>query len=242
MGSHSCTIVTAMVTNLIILTILGSSLALPQVDVLPRIPVFNISLTQGCLQCGSPCLSAVQEAVPVCVAAGLLDAGPSLFSCVRDVIGASSACRDCLASLVCCVTDSCSYCTCDCHNLLQFSAPPSSPTRLEHPWLFDPKCHFAYRGAPPCRGCDGRRVYQSVGCKVGLYLHYHDHLLDGRWVVTTTIDSHGADGLVRNLGDGLDDEECPEKETWGWQFRSRKTPGWLTDMEVQLKWYNPASV
>jgi len=60
--------------------------------------------------------------------------------------------------------------------------------------------------------------------------------------VTTTIDSHGADGLVRNLGDGLDDEECPEKETWGWQFRSRKTPGWLTDMEVQLKWYNPASV
>jgi len=231
-----------MITNLIILTILGSSLALPQVDVLPRIPVFNISLTQGCLQCGSPCLSAVQEAVPGCVAAGLLDAGPSLFSCVRDVIGASSACRDCLASLVCCVTDSCSYCTCDCHNLLQFSAPPSSPTRLEHPWLFDPKCHFAYRGTPPCRGCDGRRVYQSVGCKVGLYLHYHDHLLDGRWVVTTTIDSHGADGLVRNLGDGLDDEECPEKETWGWQFRSRKTPGWLTDMEVQLKWYNPASV
>ena len=97
-----------------------------------------------------------------------------------------------------------------------------------------------------------------MGCKVGLYLHYHDLLIDGRWVVTTNIDSHGADGLVRNLGDGLDDEECPEKETWGWQFRSRKTPGkkmrsedskvlslfsgWLTDMEVTLTWYNTANV
>ena len=89
------------------------------------VPVFNISLTRGCLHCGSSCLHAVQAAVPVCVAAGLLDVGPcniltlclstcsnafflpAMVQCVRNVIGAASSCRECLSSLICCVTDSC---------------------------------------------------------------------------------------------------------------------------------------
>ena len=36
-----------------------------------------------------------------------------------------------------------SFCECDCHNLLRFTAPLSSPTREEHPWLFSdqvPRC------------------------------------------------------------------------------------------------------
>ena len=31
--------------------------------------------------------------------------------------------------------------------------------------------------------------------------------------------------MVRNRGDGFDDEECPEKETFGWELRSKKAPG-----------------
>ena len=30
---------------------------------------------------------------------------------------------------------------------------------------------------------------------------------------------------VRNLGDGFDDEECPERESWGWEMRSTRAPG-----------------
>merc|ERR1712106_1016688 len=117
----SCIRVTTMASSLVVFAIMASSSsALPQslqpddftpslIPLIPLIHVFNISLTRGCLQCGSSCLSTVQRAVPGCVAAGLLDAGPSLFKCVKDVIGAASSCRECLASLVCCVTDSCKY-------------------------------------------------------------------------------------------------------------------------------------
>ena len=58
-----------------------------------------------------------------------------------------------------------------------------------------------------------------------VHLHYHDYLLDGRWVVTADLDSDDTAAVVRNLGDGWDDEECPEKETYVWQLRSRRAPG-----------------
>ena len=57
-----------------------------------------------------------------------------------------------------------------------------------------------------------------------LFLHYHDYILDGRWVLTEDIDSNDKTALVRNRGDGWDDEECPEKETFGWELRSSKAP------------------
>eukprot|EP00092_Neocalanus_flemingeri_P061271 GFUD01073626.1.p1 GENE.GFUD01073626.1~~GFUD01073626.1.p1 ORF type:complete len:238 (+),score=53.26 GFUD01073626.1:99-812(+) len=200
-------------------------------------PTFNISLEGGCLKCGSPCLSAVRGALPGCVAPGLaaggalaggdvdLNISEDVFQCVKGIVGAASVCRDCLDSLVCCVTDSCNFCACDCHNLLKFSAPLSSPTRDEHPWLFNPQCHFAYIGTPACKDCDGKRVYESINCDKSLFLHYHDYILDGRWVVTESIDSNDETAVVRNRGDGFDDEECPEKETFGWELRSKKAPG-----------------
>ena len=58
-----------------------------------------------------------------------------------------------------------------------------------------------------------------------LFLHYHDYILDGRWVVTENVDSNDENAVVRNRGDGFDDEECPEKETFGWELRSKKAPG-----------------
>ena len=58
-----------------------------------------------------------------------------------------------------------------------------------------------------------------------MYLHYHDYIIDGRWVVTENIDSNDETAVVRNRGDGFDDEECPEKETFGWELRSKKAPG-----------------
>ena len=60
---------------------------------------------------------------------------------------------------------------------------------------------------------------------IRVYLHYHDYLLDGRWVVTEDINSDDKTAVVRNLGDGWDDEECPEKESYVWQLRSKKSPG-----------------
>jgi len=44
---------------------------------------------------------------------------------------------------------------------------------------------------------------------------------------------------VRNLGDGFDDEECPERESWRWEMRSTRAPGtgWREDGEVLLKHY-----
>ena len=30
---------------------------------------------------------------------------------------------------------------------------------------------------------------------------------------------------MRNLGDGFDDEECPERESWRWEMRSTRAPG-----------------
>ena len=63
---------------------------------------------------------------------------------------------------------------------------------------------------------------------IRVYLHYHDYLLDGRWVVTEDINSDDKTAVVRNLGDGWDDEECPEKESYVWQLRSKKSPGVVT--------------
>ena len=60
---------------------------------------------------------------------------------------------------------------------------------------------------------------------IRVYLHYHDYILDGRWVVTENIDSDDKSAVVRNKGDGWDDEECPEKETYHWELRSRRG-GW----------------
>jgi len=51
--------------------------------------------------------------------------------------------------------------------------------------------------------------------------------------------------LVRNLGDGWDDEECPEKETYVWQLRSKKAPdaGWIGDNQLRLeKFIKPEDV
>ena len=58
---------------------------------------------------------------------------------------------------------------------------------------------------------------------VRVYLHYHDYIIDGRWVVTENVDSDDKSAVVRNKGDGWDDEECPEKETYNWELRSKKT-------------------
>ena len=60
-----------------------------------------------------------------------------------------------------------------------------------------------------------------------LFLHYHDYIIDGRWVLTQDIDSNDETAVVRNRGDGLDDEECPEKETFGWELRSKRAPGMI---------------
>ena len=67
-----------------------------------------------------------------------------------------------------------------------------------------------------------------------VYLHYHDYILDGRWVVTENIDSDDKSAVVRNLGDGLDDEECPEKESYVWQLRSKKAPGEFKTIEQKI--------
>ena len=85
------------------------------------------------------------------------------------------------------------------------------------------------------RGCTSRWSVRSSECSAGcggcdlplprVHLHYHDYLLDGRWVVTADLDSDDTAAVVRNLGDGWDDEECPEKETYVWQLRSRRAPG-----------------
>jgi len=80
------------------------------------------------------------------------------------------------------------------------------------------------------------------GCDLPLprvHLHYHDYLLDGRWVVTADLDSDDTAAVVRNLGDGWDDEECPEKETYVWQLRSRRAPdaGWIGDSQLRLEQY-----
>merc|ERR1711915_755749 len=215
------------------------------------IPFFNVSLDGGCLKCGSECLSAVTGALPACLDQGLniggtmiggmvdLSITADVFRCVRGLLDALSSCRDCIESLVCCVTDSCDFCECNCHNLLRFSAPLGSPTREEHPWLFTPQCHFAYIGTPDCCDCDGKRVYEAIDCNRTLFLHYHDYILDGRWVLTEDMDSNDKTSVVRNRGDGLDDEECPEKETFEWELRSSKAPrvGWFKDPELVLEKY-----
>jgi len=56
-------------------------------------------------------------------------------------------------------------------------------------------------------------------------------------VLTQNIDSDDKTAVVRNLGDGWDDEECPEKETYVWQLRSKKNPdaGWIGDSQLRLE-------
>jgi len=211
---------------------------------------FNISTDGGCLKCGNTCLNSVTDALPSCLAPILMAVGAAagvpipdlgitgdVVSCVKRLVGSTTQCKECVESLVCCVTDSCNFCECDCHNLLQFTAPLSSPTREEHSWLFAPQCHFVYIGTPACQDCDGKRVYKSVDCENQVYLHYHDYLLDGRWVVTEDINSDDKTAVVRNLGDGWDDEECPEKESYVWQLRSKKSPdaGWIGDSQLRLE-------
>ena len=44
-------------------------------------------------------------------------------------------------------------------------------------------------------------------------------------MVTENINSNDDTAVVRNRGDGFDDEECPEKETFEWELRSQKSPG-----------------
>merc|ERR1719266_1748176 len=109
--------------------------------------------------------------------------------------------------------------------------PPNIETELKA------ECHFAYMGTPACKDCDGKRVYKSIDCQQSMYLHYHDYLLDGRWVLTPGLDDDDRTALVRNLGDGFDDEECPDRESWRWEMRSTRAPGtgWREDGEILLK-------
>jgi len=193
-------------------------------------------LSDSCLQCGPECLSAVQSAVPVCIAAGF-DYTTAMVGCVKDLVSVLNNCRACIQSLVCCVTDSCSICECDCHNLVQFRAPVFSTVFQQQPWLFSDQCHFAFIGTPPCKDCDGKHVYQSVNCTQSMFLHYHDYIIDGRWVVTETMDMNDERAVVRNKGDGLDDEECPEKETYKWESRSTRAAGsgWFREEDLTLQ-------
>ena len=82
--------------------------------------MFDVSSEGGCLKCGEDCLPAVQESLPNCLAPALAAAGAfvgvpvpdlgitgSVMDCLRELFGASSSCRGCVESLVCCVTDSC---------------------------------------------------------------------------------------------------------------------------------------
>jgi len=196
----------------------------------------TVGITESCLDCGTECLSAVQSAVPVCIAAGF-EYTQALFGCVQSLLAVLQGCQRCLKSLVCCVTDSCDICECDCHHLLQFKAPPFSQTFDDHSWLFSEQCHFAFIGNPDCADCEGKNVYQSVNCSNSVYLHYHDYLIDGRWVVTEGLDDNDVNAVLRNRGDGLDDEECPEKEDFKWETRSKKSPaaGWFKDSTIQLQ-------
>merc|ERR1712209_350764 len=99
--------------------------------------------------------AAVGVPIPDFVADFGLNGG--VVTCIKDLFSSSSDCKGCVESLVCCVTDSCNFCECDCHNLLRFSAPLSSTARGEHPWLFADQCHFVYIGTPACEDCDGKR-------------------------------------------------------------------------------------
>lgn len=44
-------------------------------------------------------------------------------------------------------------------------------------------------------------------------------------MLTADADSDDTAAVVRNKGDGFDDEECPELEGRGWELRTRTTPG-----------------
>merc|ERR1712200_99367 len=118
---------------------------------------------EGCLRCGQPCLQAAENTLLPCITAAVGEATMSVFACVKESLQTATACKKCLASLACRVTDSCSFCECSCANLLRFTAPISSPTRIEQHWLFQPQlsspslhvlslqCHFAYMGTPACK-------------------------------------------------------------------------------------------
>jgi len=158
----------------------------------------------------------------------------AMIGCVQKVISLFNQCQTCLKSLVCCVTDSCNICNCECNHLIKFDAPISSPALQQHSWLFNGQCHFAFIGTPACQDCDGKHAYKSVNCSKEVYLHYHDYIIDGRWVITEDIDSNDNVAVLRNRGDGLDDEECPEKESFNWEYRSPQGPELKSLMDWNL--------
>jgi hypothetical protein len=72
-----------------------------------------------------------------------------------------------------------------------------------------------------CRNCDGKRAYKSQGCDKSMWLHYHDYWVGrggGGWYLSANENDGEKASLMRNKGDGMDDEECPELETTPWQF------------------------
>ena len=54
---------------------------------------------------------------------------------------------------------------------------------------------------------------ELLWCASAYYIFHH---------IFTNVHLHNE---VRNLGDGFDDEECPERESWGWEMRSTRAPG-----------------
>ena len=83
---------------------------------------FNISTDGGCLKCGNTCLNSVTDALPSCLAPILMAVGAAagvpipdlgitgdVVSCVKRLVGSTTQCKECVESLVCCVTDSCKY-------------------------------------------------------------------------------------------------------------------------------------
>merc|ERR1712013_563347 len=63
-------------------------------------------------RCGQPCLQAAENTLLPCITAAVGEATMSVFACVKESLQTATACKKCLASLACCVTDSCSFCEC----------------------------------------------------------------------------------------------------------------------------------
>merc|ERR1711913_197573 len=110
---HSCRRESLWILGLLISTTAGQNTT--------RAPEYQ---PEGCLRCGQPCLQAAENTLLPCITAAVGEATMSVFACVKESLQTATACKKCLASLACCVTDSC-----------------SSPTRIEQPWLFQPQCH-----------------------------------------------------------------------------------------------------
>jgi len=176
---------------------------------------------------GGMCFKTLIPAIKHCVlAAGTVHLMnfPSVFLCAYKAYGALKQCAPCIMDLVCCGIDSCSICDCGCKaKTLQFQSTGRRPARAIA-FLFKPQCKFVYRPEmTKCRECDGKRAYKSQGCAKSMWLHYHDYAWGfgrdgGGWYLSGNVDDGEKASLMRNLGDGWDDEECPELETTPWQF------------------------